>query len=383
MYVVRAKKLTILFDVDALSSSTKSGVGYYTLGLISALASHDPEHIQLVGHYFDFLGRTKPLLPSAPNISYRVSRLIPRKLVNMFRRLGVNVPFELLIKTRGDFILYPNFIGYPSLFKTPYAVVFHDATYLDNPEYVSPRNQKDLEQLVPKTLRKATLVVTISEASKQRILAAYPWLQAPILVKLIPPITRLTQTPLASIPKAAADPFILYVGTLEPRKNVEALVEAYSKLPDPLRKNYRLVLAGNKGWQVETTMERIAELQKQGERIEVTGYVSDEQLANLYHSATLFVLPSHSEGFGMPILEAMQNGLPAMVSDIPVFHEVAGVAAAYFDPQDTAAMTLLLAELLATPAKREQLRKAGLKNLERFHWEDMARDILAAIQSHL
>src|SRR5580704_3129253 len=109
-----AKPIKILFDAGPLVNGPRSGVGKYTQGVIQALADDYPDQVELVGHYFDFLGRKHVTnMPTAANIRYKTTKLVPGKVLNMLRRLGVWVPFELLVKERGDFHFFPGFIGWP------------------------------------------------------------------------------------------------------------------------------------------------------------------------------------------------------------------------------------------------------------------------------
>jgi hypothetical protein len=139
------RAITLLFDAGPLVYGNKTGVGRATEGLVLSLAKAYPNELELVGHYFDFLHRKKDLaLPSAPNIHYRITTLVPGKVFNMLRRLGVWIPFEFLVKKRGDFHLFPAFVGWPSLYKTPSAPFVHDITYIDYPQYVDDVTPKRL-----------------------------------------------------------------------------------------------------------------------------------------------------------------------------------------------------------------------------------------------
>ncbi|QQS18938.1 hypothetical protein IPL68_02670 [Candidatus Saccharibacteria bacterium] len=154
-----------------------------------ALASEFPEQIELVGHYFDFMNRKKNIeVPVASNIRYRRTVFIPGKVFNMLRRLGVWIPFELLAKERGDFHIFPSFIGWPSLFRTPSAPFIHDITYIDYPEYVNGPAQFDLKTIIPRTVRRAAFIITNSESSKQGILREYPTARKPIIVEHLPAV---------------------------------------------------------------------------------------------------------------------------------------------------------------------------------------------------
>lgn len=386
--MAKPAKTKILFDAGPLVNGQKSGVGHYTAGLISALATAYPEELELVGHYFDFLGRKGQMaLPEAPNIRYRRTRLFPGKLPSALRRLGLSLPFELFVKERGDLHLFPSFLGWPSLFGTQSAVAIHDLSYLDYPQYVSPRNQRDLERFVPASLKRAALVITISEATKASIQQHYSQFNKPIVVGHIPPTAMSSVRPddAERIVKqlGITGQYILFVGTIEPRKNLEGLLDAYAQLPAATQQLYSLVLAGGKGWHDEAILSKIAGLQQQGLSVIQTGYVDETQRAALYQKAALFALPSHYEGFGMPLLEAMHYRVPVVTSDLPVLHEVAGEAAVYCDPTSPESIAKSLGEVLDNTELHDKLVAAGQRQLAKFSWTTVAHDIYQAIASIL
>ena len=382
--VAQPQKIVIGFDATPLARQQASGIDHYTRGLITALATQYPSQLELVGHYFNFLGRSSASkLPEASNITYRQTRWLPHQVFTMLRRIGLPIPFEFLLRSPADFYLFPNFIGWPSIKRKPSAVVIHDLYYHEHPEQVRRLNRYDLTKLVPKTLRRSSLVITISKATSAALQQAYPTITKPTVITPIPP-----EPPLKLSPKEATTavqnlgitkPYILFVGTIEPRKNIIGLLNAYALLPTALRQKYALVLAGGKGWLDEPTLQLIASLQAQGESIVQTGYIDNATKAALYHQATLFVLPSFYEGFGIPILEALSYEVPVLISDIPVFREVAGKAANYCDPHEPADIASKLEQLLADsdlPAKTKLLAQ---QQLQKFSWSKSASDVFEAI----
>ena len=382
---MKNRKIKILFDAGPLVNGNISGVGKYTQGMISELARNYPDELELVGHYFDFLGKKSIAnLPQATNIRYRRTVLMPGKIFNMLRRLGFWIPFELLTKERGDFHLLPGFVGWPSLFNTPSSPVIHDLTYIDFPQYVSPIARNDLQKLVRPTIKRSSFVLTISESSKEGIVKVYGDLNKPILVEHIPPVGLL------KISGSKADDaikelgikgsFILFLGNIEPRKNLVGLLNAYSLLPDNTKNRYGLVLAGGSGWQDEAILEKIKTLRDSGSKIYQTGYVSDEQRSALYMKATVFVLPSHYEGFGMPLLEAMTYQTPVLASDIAALKEVAQDSALYCDPHSPEDISSKLQQLLEDKNLRDDLVAKGNERLKAFSWEKVTSDLYDQIE---
>jgi len=167
--------------------------------------------------------------------------------------------------------------------------------------------------------------------------------------------------------------FILFVGTLEPRKNIRNLIMAFSKLD---RKNYQLVVAGKKGWKYEEIFQ-IVESQGLKEKIKFLDYVPDGELPELYSAADLFVYPSFYEGFGLPPLEAMACGTPVIVSNRSSLPEVVGDAGLMVDPDDVEDIARAMEKILAQPSLRRELSKKGLRQAKRFSWKRCARETIA------
>jgi glycosyltransferase involved in cell wall biosynthesis len=371
-------KLRIVFDANPIASPHKAGVGMYSLRLINSLAKKYPDELKLVGYYYDFLARNKADLPKEPNLSYRPIRLCPGKLVNALRRIGLEVPFELLAKVRGDVGLFPNFLSQPSLFRKPTIPIIHDLSFIDLPQYVSDRNRKDLTRSLPKTLSRAKHVITVSEVSKKVISKTFNYPLDQILVTHIPPEKpkKFSNKEIGRVLNKykIVKPFVLFVGTLEPRKNLEKLLEAYEN-SEYLKSDFVLVIAGGIDWKFESTVHKINELKDRGLNIIQTGYISINERDMLYSKASLLVFPSHYEGFGMPILEAFSYNLPVCLSDIEIFHEVAGDAALYFDEDNPESIADCLESVLKDSSLVKVLTAKGSKRLLLSSWDKIAEDV--------
>lgn len=367
---MKNKPIKLIMDVSPLTNNKKSGVGYYTEGLLDALATSYPDTLEIIAHSINFMGKNRFVPKQYSNVTYRTTRFIPSKLLNILRRFGIELPLELFVRQRADFSIFPNFVGYPSLLKTPSAAVIHDLGYIDCPEFVAKPNRRFLERYVPRSVKRSNFLITISKSTEQAIRRNYNIKDKAIVITYIPP---------ADAPKKSKQPpsvkgkFILFVGTLEPRKNFIALVRAYMLLPKELRKEYSLVLGGNTGWYSSSDMQEIKDLQMKGEEIITTGYLSEEEKEWLYQHASLFMQPSHYEGFGMPILEAMSHGTPCAISDIDVFHEVAGESAAYFNQQNPDSIAETLIDLLQDKQKLKYFSAAGLKKASSYSWNKTAK----------
>jgi glycosyltransferase involved in cell wall biosynthesis len=171
-------------------------------------------------------------------------------------------------------------------------------------------------------------------------------------------------------------PFLLFVSTIEPRKNVPTLLRALWQLLECYKEDVRLVLAGGKGWLFEDAFALVEELRLDG-RVHFVGRVSSEDLLYLYNAAELLAHPAFYEGFGLPPLEAMACGLPVVVSNVASLPEVVGDAGLLIDPHDIDELTVAMWRILNDGELRQEMREKGLRQAERFSWERAARETLA------
>ena len=174
--------------------------------------------------------------------------------------------------------------------------------------------------------------------------------------------------------------YLLCVATLEPRKNISRLIDAFLGLPAPVRTRYPLVLAGAPGWHGEALAERIRDLPRGGQVVQL-GYVAQADLPALYAGARLFAFPALYEGFGLPVLEAMASGVPVVTSNCSSLPEVAGDAALLVNPEDTDALRLALAQGLEDDAWRSAARERGLARAAQRSWAQCVARTLALYRS--
>ncbi|MGH2809548.1 MAG: glycosyltransferase family 4 protein, partial [Actinomycetota bacterium] len=221
-------------------------------------------------------------------------------------------------------------------------------------------------------LKKARIVCTVSAAVRERLIQGYGIEPARVIV------TPEAPGILPSHPRKAGTagrlglegPYILTVGTLEPRKNQAMLIRAFAAARDKLP-DFKLVVAGAAGWGSTDVLEAI-ESERVADRVVVTGRLEDAELAALYGSAELFAFPSLYEGFGLPLAEALAFGLPCVASDDPALREVAGAAAIFVSPADPQAWSQALVEAAGDEALRKRLRTEGPRRVEPLSWQKTA-----------
>ncbi|MBN1939563.1 MAG: glycosyltransferase family 4 protein [Candidatus Aminicenantes bacterium] len=364
-----------------------SGAGYYTRELLKAYAAL-PGHLPvrfLVYRFFLKPGR-KPtdresaLLAGIPGaeLEFRL-RLLPGAVHTLLRKLCLRPPFPLDAFGSGKKRLYffPDYVGQP-VARSPYIPVVFDFGFLKHPETLEGRDHLFLKRYVPGTLKGAARVVVISEYVKNELEQAFGVPKEKIAV-IRPAVDHGIFKP--DVPFEARKAvraryrleggYVFSLSTLEPRKNFRRLIEAYALLPESLRLDHPLVIAGGKGWKNRDVFDVVTRrgLEKQ---VRFLGYVPEEDRAPLLREATVFTLPSLYEGFGMPVLEAMACGTPVVTSSGGALPEVGGEAVLYVDPLDPESIAKGIVAALTRPDLREQLSAAGLKRAAEFRWEDGA-----------
>lgn len=265
----------------------------------------------------------------------------------------------------------------PLFTKCPQVVAVHDISYAHFPEFFSKRDLRLLSKYVPYSVRSARHVLTLSQSAADDIANVYGVPREKLTV--VPLAARKTYTHVADPALVGevrerfglAGPYILAVGNLQPRKNLSRLVEAFAQLPRSLR-DLKLVLVGKAQWQQSQVYERVKDLNLE-DRVVFTGYVTDDELALLYHSSQALVYPSLYEGFGLPILEAMACGTPVICSNTSSMPEVAGDAALLIDPLNVGEMSEAIAQVAGSGSVRAELAARGLRRNAQFTWQETAR----------
>lgn len=267
--------------------------------------------------------------------------------------------------------------------RIPTAVVVYDTVAWDAPAQAQRRAQM-IERLTAQVgLRRARRVICISDATRRDLVTRFPETRRKAAVVHLAADARFAE-PLDERQVGATRkrlglqrPFVLCVGTLEPRKNLVRVLEAFRGLSEPLRDGTTLAIVGPRGWQLGQ-LERVLG-QSPGD-IRVLDHVSDDDLVALYQSCELFCYPSLYEGFGLPLLEAMAAGAACVTSTISSLPEVGGDAVAYVDPRDVAAIRHEIERLLMSPADRAELGRRAAKRAATFSWHRTAAEVLAQLE---
>jgi glycosyltransferase involved in cell wall biosynthesis len=335
-------------DVTWLRPDRLSGVERYALELVPALARLAPGEVVLFGR------------PDVPVSIWRLD--VERHLAAVPGRVAVEqawLPWAAA-RARVD-LLHTLAAPTPPLWRGCAAMTVHDATPWLHPD--SPETRWYARPLYPQALARAAAIFTVSQAARDDIVRAAGAPRERIVVTPNGVDPRLFELRAPEGPRA---PYLLAVGTFEPRKNLPALLEAFRLLRREGR-DLQLVVVGRKGWSEALPLGDLAP------HVRLTGAVSDEALHALYAAAACFVMPSLHEGFGLPLAEAMAAGVPAVASDIPALREVGGETVRYADPLDAQDFAAAVRTAL-DDREGSQLRAAAARGrARRFRWEDTAR----------
>ena len=264
-------------------------------------------------------------------------------------------------------------------------VTVHDLGYLAYPEAHKTSDRRYLDWSTRWNARRAKIVIADSDATRVDLMRAYGVDGSKIRSiylgrdETLVPVRDDRMLAEVRARYAIAAHYVLYVGTLQPRKNLARVIEAFARAAAaPAFTGIQLVLAGKKGWLYDDLFAQVERLGLAG-RVIFPGYIDDADLPALLSGALAFVFPSLYEGFGIPVLEAGACGVPVITSNTSSLPEVAGDAALLVDPHDVDAIAEAMTRLVTDEALRAELARRGLTNVQRFSWEKCARETLAVL----
>ncbi len=361
----------------------RAGIGRYARDLIRALSRLDRVNLYRLfvplDAHADLLAFDWPT-----NFSIVRAPLTERVLAALWHRARVPLPVETFIG-RVDAFYSPDFLLPPTW--APRALVtVHDLSYVRLPECFPAVLKRYLDNAVPRALERADLVLADAESTRDDLVGVYHL--APDTIKVL--YSGVDARFCAHIDEATRarvmekyrldQPYLLSVGTIQPRKNYVRLIRAFARLDPHPEAPLILVIAGGEGWMYEETYRVVEELCLEG-RVRFLGFASDDDLPALYSMATLFVYPSLYEGFGLPVAEAMACGAPVVCSNTSSLPEVGGSTVLYFDPCNVDDMANVIGHALNESAVRNKLQSQGRERVKQFTWERAAQGLLESLRA--
>ncbi len=366
--------------IDARFFGTETGIGRYVKELIENLEKIDTEN-----QYVIFLASKNFDLYRPKNNNFQ-KKLADIKWYSLKEQLKMG---RMVRAERADLAHFPHF-NVPFFCRTPYVATIHDLILRHYPTSAASTKNPIIFYLkyffynliLRRAIRRAKKIITPSYFVRNDIIKRF---------KINPDKIRVVSEGLSNLPqtdlgaeylktKNITSPYLLYIGNCYPHKNLERLIEAFEKISPssilPLTKGeegggLQLVFVGKRDYFSERLQLAVSSKQL---AVNFYGYASDQELATLYKHASLYVFPSLMEGFGLPPLEALSFGLPSAVSDIPVFHEILGPAAFYFNPNDTVDIARVIKNALQNTEARGKILEEGKNVLSRYNWARHAQE---------
>ena len=374
------KPITIGFDASQ-TCETRAGCGWYADALIRAMVTVDPENHYAIYHRFGNRHAVDP----------KHGTQIPHPRVSMpFCGIGEKESREIWDQVAAEKralpgqpdIVQSNSFQAPLVGKARLVVVVHDVSFWANPEFATEGNRLVCQRGILDSLTRADGFIFVSHASHMEFERLLPcWLERNRKHHAVIHEAGRLQ-PDAGFTKVPGNDHWLAVGSIEPRKNYETLLDALEIYWSRSTRRIPLHLAGGKGWCNESLLARLSRLEPLG-MVKSLGYVPDEDLPALYQSAQALVFPSWYEGFGLPVLEAMQCGCPVISSTRTSMAEIGGDAVIGIDPADPEAIAQAMLRMESESGLRDELIAAGLAQAAKFTWEKAATATLGFYRSVL
>lgn len=355
------KNLSIGIDIRVLARGTRTGIEEYVLNLLPCLLPLD-RNIQYKLFYNAF---HKVKLDYSwfklPNVELKEFKF-PNRVLDLFR-------WPKIDKFLGDIDIFfsPHFLPIALPKNCKRVITFHDLSFKHHPEFFSGSRKLWHWLTFPESQAKKTdKIITDSQSTKEDLVKIYGIEPEKIRVIYLGISENFKQV------KSNKEKSILYFGTIEPRKNIAAVIKAFEVLKNDF-KDLKLTIAGAKGWLYKDIFKQVEKFRKD---IIFTGVIDDKDKPRLYNSAGVFVYPSFFEGFGFPPLEAMACGVPTIVSNTSSLSEVVGNGAIMIDPYNVDELVLTIGNVLEDKDLRNDLITKGLKQAKKFDWNKTAKQIL-------
>lgn len=373
--------MKLVFSSDCIKSPL-TGIGRYALELTRYLETSDEIASLEYLHGTRLTDHAPEPVERGASASRLKSLLSKNPIVTETYRLVYPWLKSRALKNSADAVFHcPNYYLPPNVGNA--ISTFHDLSIFTWPECHPPERVNFMRKELLASIKRAERLLTVSEFSRQEIASYFNY-----------PLDKIDATPLASsgqfYARSSAETavlmrklslehgnYCLFTGTIEPRKNIVTLLDAYERLPRSIRNSYPLVLCGYSGWSSEAVHNRFQRGEREG-WIKYLGYVTSQELPLLFAAANTFLFPSLYEGFGLPVLESMASGVPVVCSNAASLPEVAGSAALMCEALDVNALTLAIQRSIEDNEWRKLAIVAGLEQAKKFSWARCAEETIAA-----
>lgn len=375
--------MKVILSIDPIRYPL-TGIGRYTFELVNNLPNVSEDlSLKLLSGYtilnesgFNSHELEKRNQEDSRNTIRQYAHKIPG-LVLAHRKILSNLQTKTLSKHNDSILHSPNF--YLPKHSGPSVVTIHDLAFNKFPSFHPSSRATLLQKETENAVKKANVIITDSEFTKSEIVAYYgvnrDKVEAIPLASTAGGISWSTQESDEAMIRYGLreNGYSLYIGTIEPRKNIGNLISAYENLPRAARANWPIVMCGYHGWKSKDLHKRITKAEQEG-WLKYLGYLAEKDLQILYSNARLFVYPSFYEGFGLPVLEAMASGLPVVCANSSSLPEVVGKAAMMCSPEDVDSLSTLIQEGLENEIWRNSARTLGIERSKKYSWYRCAKE---------
>jgi alpha-1,3-rhamnosyl/mannosyltransferase len=384
-----ALKMRIIISVQSIRYPM-TGIGRYTLEIASRISRYD--NIEDILYYDG--SRLRHVIPVPSYVENNTNKYF-NIIKKIFGRYSIFVKlYKILVRFMSTNIFrYKNsYIYHGTNFYLPSfggrkIVTIHDLSVISYPMYHPIERVNMLSDEIEISINSADAIITDSHYTKNEIISLYDIDSNNIHVVHLAHGSEFHYRSMneCNIYMDKYDiewkKYVLFVGTIEPRKNIESLIDAFSQLDEIIKNNYKLLIVGHKGWNNNNVFEKMNTGANEG-WLRYIGFVEEKDLPYIYAGAHLFVFPSFYEGFGLPVLEAMASGVPVVASTSSSIPEVCGDAAALCDPNDTNNLRDLILRGIMDDEWRAEAIKRGLKRATDFSWDKCARETYEVYKIH-
>mgnify|MGYP001370450865 CR=1 FL=1 len=350
-------------DGNEANVENRVGVSVYALNILKYFNKNSGQEIQFIVYL-----KRPPLMDLPEENNYFKYKTVPGKF------LWSQIFLPLFLYQRKNIDVYFSPAHYlPRFCPVPQVVTVHDVAYLYYPEDFTKKDLWQLKNWTAFSIKKAKQIIAVSKTTKKDIVKNYNIDETRVSVVY----NGFEKTARGKTAEVKLKNFILFVGTIQPRKNLEVLVDAFNKFIQ-INKDFKLVIVGKKGWLYKNIFEKVKTMSLE-DKIIFTGHVTDEELIWYYKNAFCLVLPSIYEGFGIPVLEAMSYDCPVISSFSSSLPEIGGEASLYFDPKNSDDLLKKLKMLQDNNKLRKELILKGQQRIKDFSWEKCGKETLDII----
>lgn len=348
----------------------KTGVGWYIYNIVKELSKSDKN--DYIAEFINFMGRHDVKSQIDYDIKIKQNKLLTYTMYNFLTK-KMNISHNLILGTKSDIYHFFNFT-IPKNIKGKVIVTIYDTVFFSAPETMG--DMKAISEY-KYAAERSDLILTISESAKSDIIKHFNVDEKKI--EIVTPgidlekyLHNYTDIELENVRKKYKLPenYILYLGTIEPRKNIERTIKAFIKYKKEVKDDLKFVIVGGKGWKYDNIMKLIESM---GTDIILTGYIDEEDKIPIYKLAQIFAFPSLYEGFGMPVLEAMAAGVPVITSNVSSLPEVAGDAAILVNPLNEDEIFEAYKKILSDKKLQLEMIEKGLEQAKKFEWKESAK----------